>query len=43
MANLVTLEAVKSGAVCVEDLLKINALLDMREDMQTQAQQESRK
>ncbi|AKJ41491.1 hypothetical protein SOASR032_16130 [Pragia fontium] len=42
LAQLVTLEAIKSGEVTSEDLLKLNALLDMREAIQSKAQVENR-
>ncbi|SFB97387.1 Uncharacterised protein [Pragia fontium] len=41
MARLVTLQEVKQGEVDTDDLLKLNALLDMRETMQLQAQLEN--
>lgn len=42
MSQLVTLEAVKSGEIDVEDLLKLNALLDMKEAMSLAARMESK-
>ena len=42
MARFVTLEAVKSGEVNTEDLLKLNALLDMKEAIKLKAQTESK-
>lgn len=41
LAQLVTLEAIKSGEVTSEDLLKLNALLDMREAIQSKSQMEN--
>ncbi|VFS48075.1 hypothetical protein [Budvicia aquatica] len=41
MAKLITLKEVKAGEVDIDDLLKLNALLDMRETLQLQAQQEN--
>ncbi|WP_347253239.1 hypothetical protein [Leminorella grimontii] len=41
MARLITLREVKNGEVDVDDLLKLNALLDMREAIRLQAQLES--
>lgn len=38
MAQLVTLESVKSGRVNIEDLLKLNALLDMRDAIKMETQ-----
>ena len=32
MAKVITVQEVKSGAVTLSDLLKINAMLDMRSD-----------
>jgi hypothetical protein len=40
MARLVTLDSVKSGEVNIEDLLKLNALLDMKDAIRLKAQSE---
>ena len=40
MARLVTLDSVKSGEVNIEDLLKLNALLEMKDAIRLKAQSE---
>lgn len=43
MAQLVTLDLVKSGEANTDDLLKLNALLDMRDAIHSRAHLENKK